>query len=549
MSRLQSGAPLLASHDSQSLDSVIGVVERAWLDNGQGKAVVRFSTDEQSNKIYEKVKTGILRNVSIGYEVRKYQSVGNKEDKIPTYRAVDYSIAEISIVPIGFDQKAQVRNNSNKFNEVEIIDSTNKEKMENNNEKKSETLQERSRAKEIRQAVRSAKFDESYADELIEQNLTSDQARKMVLEKLAAQQPPTINNTTRVEIGFGENDGHRKRALESALLHRMDAKNFKVEENSKHLFGRSLLSQIESVIPRHTMESDVSYAARSMSSSDLPLIIANVAEKSMQTAYGLAPKSYSLWAGRQSVRNYKEHSFHALSDFPSLVERPEGSEFTYGYVSEKQEKAQVVDYGRILSFSSKLLVNDDLSSLQKLSSGSGIAAARLDNQLVYSALTTNKVMADSVALYHNSHGNLAASGAAISDTTIDLAFKAIMAQKSVGDLDNLNLVPKWLICGPANMVAAKKALAAINATTSADVNVFSGSLDLVVDSEISGNQYYFVCDNNLIDTVSLIHLEGREAPVFESRVNFMTNSLELKTAYAVAAAPLDWRGLYKNAGA
>ena len=43
MDRLNSGAPLLNAHSAYNLGDVIGVVERAWIENGQGIATVRFS--------------------------------------------------------------------------------------------------------------------------------------------------------------------------------------------------------------------------------------------------------------------------------------------------------------------------------------------------------------------------------------------------------------------------------------------------------------------------------------------------------------------------
>ena len=78
LSRLNSGA-LLNSHDASSLGSILGVVEKAWLASGglgggaQGRAVVRFSSREDVAPIFNDVQEGILRNVSVGYMVRKYE--------------------------------------------------------------------------------------------------------------------------------------------------------------------------------------------------------------------------------------------------------------------------------------------------------------------------------------------------------------------------------------------------------------------------------------------------------------------------------------------
>ena len=39
MDRLNNGAPLLNTHGQYDLEDVIGVVEKAWLDNGEGRAL------------------------------------------------------------------------------------------------------------------------------------------------------------------------------------------------------------------------------------------------------------------------------------------------------------------------------------------------------------------------------------------------------------------------------------------------------------------------------------------------------------------------------
>jgi hypothetical protein len=313
------------------------------------------------------------------------------------------------------------------------------------------------------------------------------------------------------------------------------------------LFGQGLIQQAQSFIPRNMGESDVMYAKRALSTSDFALTMANVAEKSLQNAYGLQPKSYKAWTKADTVRNFKPHSQVAIADFPELLERKEGGEFQFGSIAEKNEVIQLADYGRMLSFTYQSIINDDLSALQKLVNGGGIAAARLDNKLAYSALRTNKQMADGVVLYHANHNNLG-TAAVIGESSMNEAYKAMMRQTSVGSLDPLNLQPKYLICGPDKFTEAKKFLAQIQATQTANVNPFSGSLELVVDAEIPGNEYYFACDPSLIDTVTLFRLEGVNGPLVENQINFMTNGLDIKVSYSVAAGPMDYRGLYKNSG-
>jgi phage major head subunit gpT-like protein len=192
-----------------------------------------------------------------------------------------------------------------------------------------------------------------------------------------------------------------------------------------------------------------------------------------------------------------------------------------------------------------MLINDDLGEIAKVMADAGSAAARLENKLVYAQLTSNPTMGDSEQLFSTAHANKGTS-AVLTDVTIGEAFKLMREQTSVDGLEKLNIAPEFLICGPQNEVAARKYLATISPNQSSNVNVFSNSLKLIVDSEISTNDYYFA--SGAIDTVVLYHLDGEESPRIESRTDFETESVELKCAHTCVAKALDWRGLVINEG-
>ena len=123
LSRLNGGAPLLDTHGAWSLDGVIGVVERAWIEEQEagtaegrtgkqmtpvGKALVRFSERDDVEPVWRDVRAGIIRNVSVGYSVRAYE-ITEEKGKVPVWRAVDWTPAELSAVPIGADPDAGFR--------------------------------------------------------------------------------------------------------------------------------------------------------------------------------------------------------------------------------------------------------------------------------------------------------------------------------------------------------------------------------------------------------------------------------------------------------
>lgn len=64
LSRLNDIGVLLFNHDP---NSVVGKINRAWIENGRGLAEVQFDTDDQSQVISKKVGSGTLKGVSVGY--------------------------------------------------------------------------------------------------------------------------------------------------------------------------------------------------------------------------------------------------------------------------------------------------------------------------------------------------------------------------------------------------------------------------------------------------------------------------------------------------
>ena len=95
-------------------DAVIGKVLRAWIENGRGLAEIEFDTDEESEKIYQKVKSGTLKGVSVGYSVSVWEEVAaNKISSDGRFRgpaeiAKKWEVLEISIVSIPADSTVGV---------------------------------------------------------------------------------------------------------------------------------------------------------------------------------------------------------------------------------------------------------------------------------------------------------------------------------------------------------------------------------------------------------------------------------------------------------
>lgn len=112
LARLDNSGGLLNSHNTYDLASRIGTIETGTVKiakGGEGLATVRFSKRADVEPIFLDVKDGIIRDVSVGYRVYKFEKVEDVTEKIPTYRAIDWEPYEISLVAVGADPGAGVR--------------------------------------------------------------------------------------------------------------------------------------------------------------------------------------------------------------------------------------------------------------------------------------------------------------------------------------------------------------------------------------------------------------------------------------------------------
>ncbi len=122
---LNSGnAPLIDTHNiEKGLASQIGVIVKAWLEDKRVYVEVRFSGRQMAQDIKKDVKDGIIRNVSIGYEVTRFEI---DEDQ-GTYIATKWRPKEASFVPIPADTTVGIgRNDQSAKQELPMSDKSKK---------------------------------------------------------------------------------------------------------------------------------------------------------------------------------------------------------------------------------------------------------------------------------------------------------------------------------------------------------------------------------------------------------------------------------------
>ncbi len=156
LSRLNNGAPLCDTHDTSSVKNGLGVVVKAWFDNGVGRATVRFSKRADVEPVWQDVQDGIVTGVSVSYAPLEYEEVGVK-DNLPLVRTNKWEALEISLALVQADADSGVGRSATdqvKQDVVFIRKNSNKNIMK--------------RATEIFKLCRAKGLSDAYAIELID---------------------------------------------------------------------------------------------------------------------------------------------------------------------------------------------------------------------------------------------------------------------------------------------------------------------------------------------------------------------------------------------
>lgn len=605
------------------VSAILGVAQRGWIDGGQGKALLKMSGRDEVAGIVADIRAGIIRSISFGYSVERYE-ITRAQDRtdgvnLPLYRAVRWTPQEISFVTVPADPAAQTRSqqqgadggagspNSRPAGAAprgglpcEFIRAAQAHHTEDTAMGDTVTTQpgaataspstdttaadaaQRAAAEAITRAADITALCTQHgvpglAADMIRSGATLADAQGKVLAELARRDSAAGGHTNvRVQTVRDEVQT-RMDGIAEALMARVDSRA-QLTDNGRQYRGMSLLE-----IGREMLESRgvntrgmdrMTLATRMLTyrdgagmhtTSDFSSLLANVASKRLRMGYAENPGTYTRWARRApNAPDFKSMSVVQLSAMPDLLQTNEAGEFKYGTLKDGAESYSLLTYGRIVTLSRQAVINDDLRAFDRMISGFGASAARLENRTVYAQLTANANLADGGALFNataattaGGHANLGSGGGSVLQfSSLTTGRTAMRLQKGLQS-EELNLAPSYLIV-PAALEQTAYQLTSSNYTpaTKAEVNEFRAggrtALDPIVEPILdasSATAWYLAAQNSQVDTVEFCWLDGAEGPVVESEIGFEVDGISFKCREDFAAKAIDFRGLYKSAGA
>ena len=609
MSRLNSGAPLLANHDGDDVSSVLGVVESARLDGGKGVATVRFAKPEdnpEAERVFRMVQDGVLRNVSVGYRVHKFERV-DPDAKVPTYRAVDWEPYEISAVAMGADAGAGFRSlfpdeehrSMDPKAEHVAAEKAAEEKRKADLEKAADDARkaERTRVADIQLAVRKAKLGSEFAEKLIAEGVSADAARVAVLDELAERSDATeIDGHPAVEVVVEERE-KTLRGAEAALFRRHGLEPVAAEVLRKaavgklppqivHAFkdiptdgggefgGMRLTEIARTYLARSGVNTgrmtDAQIVDKAMTFraagentiSDFGTLLANLMYKTSLGQYALADDTWRSFCGTDSVQDFRPSNRYRIGTFGVLDTVAEGAEFKNKSIPDGlKQTLTVATKGNILALSRQAIINDDMGAIMATAGEYGRAAALSIEVDAYAFLNDNSGLGTTFGshpFFDDTNANVNDTGAALSVDALEADRQVLVKQKDISSNEYLGLGK------PGNMVLLVPTGLAMQAARfntmeydSAQSSKFllpnyaRGFFREVVSSPRltdAARRYIFDMSQNA-RAIVVAFLNGQQAPFLENRLGWRTDGIEWKLRIDYKLQGFDPKLAVTNAGA
>lgn len=592
LSRLESGnAAVLIDHNTYSVRSQIGVVVRAWIEAGEGYAEIRLSEREDVAGIVQDILAKIIRNISVGYTVQRYQ-IDERPGEIPVYRATEWRPHELSFVTVPADASASTRSASPEsapgalpcvFTRAAPAPITPEPEMPQSASAADAATRAAAEADTTHQAAvqaaandaatqaaqRSADIVElcgrhgcaERAAEYVRAGHTVDQVRALILDDMAARDANAGGHVNRVQAGADEADKFRGAAADSllarALIINPATKSRYAVDGANPTRGMSLRELARHCLERAGVRTDgmnvldLVGRAFTQSTSDFPVLLEAAMHKSLQSGYVLAADTWRRFCAVGTVSDFRAHNRYRLGSLGNLDALTELQEFKTKTIPDGEKASiSIGTKGNIINLSRQAIINDDLGAFIGTAAMLGRAAARTVEADVYALLASNPTMGDGYALFSTEHGNLESAGAP-TVTTVDAARVKMAGQKDVSGNDFLDLRPAIFLSGLVYGSTARVLNAAQYDPDTANKlqrpNAVAGLFRDVVDTaRITDTKWYLFADPSEAPVIEVAFLEGNDMPFLDQEDGFTVDGSRWKARLDFGTDVIDYRGAVRN---
>lgn len=546
LTRFENGiAPVLFNHDR---DKVIGRIDEITFENQRANATIVFDSDEESDAIFQKVQSGSLRGVSVGYIRSKCTRVDASEDSPIDFLGRTYTertdvttlweLLEISIVSVPADNDTGVGRELGDV-EIDVLSLNKQEEKElpkmaeeikdtvNLEEERALAIQnERARAQEIMNLCR--EFNVDKADAFIKDGKTVDQVRACILDELKEKQKP-------VSVVSGESDAEKyRKAVVSGLCLRHNVRQDKVADGANSYRAMTLRSLVEDVLERDGVSGvrymdGTSIFERAMGSGAFLGIMDEYVHKVMRES---AKEQKFIWRNFVSFGtntdfkpNYKYEM--GLDGLPVLMPQESG-EFKYQEMSDAKVSTVVQTYGKAIKFTREIFINDQLGEVTKAIAKQTRGFERLKEMMFFKTLKS--------VPFTSKNKNLATSKG-ITEQTYDEMATLMMEQRDINDEGFVGVAPEYILAPSKQRMEHRRLLTSTAQVGQANPNVTNtvqGDYTLFVTPYLTGDDFFALANPSMQEGIEFTTLAGSNG--VQSRIivpqNYLGQEIQLWEDFA-----------------
>lgn len=552
LSRLNAGAPLLSNH-ANDLTSVIGVVERAWIERGQGLARVRFSDRPEVAPILADVRSGVLRNVSVGYQVHAWREerTGGMLRRVATR----WTPLEISLVPIPADAAAQVRLHpaiptAPARKDVTMPDDMVKAAAEMPAANDSEAA-ERLRAASIAKMALIWNVPPQWAADHIARGTDLATARHYIMTREPAGGAGFCNVTPVDPIGGGTS-----RAVDSAAEYVAARLVGRQPHGAAYEYRNMSVLDVAADHANRTRNAGYRTGAlsaddvRRLTSSDVPLLTESGASRAALELYPTVRTGLLATCRIVNLPDFRPRTMIRLAQHKPLDQVFQGGEVTAEYPTEAGENIALAEYANAFPMTERVLINDDLDAIGTWLRAAMQAAAARERLLIAGLLTAGggvgPTMSDGNPWFHASRSNIAVS-VALGVASLGAAVAQMRALRDGVGETIYGLEPGFLIVSPALEMTARQLVADLSTvTTRGDVQPYS--LSVIVEPALTGARWWIAPTLASRACLAAGYLDTQQTPRVETFADPNVLGVTVRVSHRMAAAVVDPMGWVTNAG-
>jgi hypothetical protein len=277
--------------------------------------------------------------------------------------------------------------------------------------------------------------------------------------------------------------------------------------------------------------------------------------RTLQAAYATTPDTWSRFCGTGTVTDFRPHSRYLRGSFGALDQVNEAGEFKNKPIPDlAKELIRAKTVGNMINLSRQAIINDDMEVFSGLAVDLGRAAKLTIEIDVYALLNSNPTMNDGLPLFHANHGNLAASGAAMSVAAWDAIGVAMSSQKDISGNEFLEIEPSVLLVPRAlrglavTINGSEYDPDAVNKLQKP--NIVKGMFgDIVATPRLTGTAYYAFADPTVAPAFEVVFLNGVTEPFTDSQDGWRVDGVEWKVRHDYGVGGVNFRSAYKQPGA